>query len=156
MEKYEKAIKLLDELCGKGKDNVIALSTMSLLPSEKPRPQVRMVDAYYEDGRFYVSSSLSSRKTLEISKNNEVAIAGLDWFTADGIAENLGWVKDEKNADIRRKMKQYFDWFDHHGDEDNPDSIVLRITLTNARIIDHEQRYNEQRYEVDFMNNTAK
>ncbi|MCL2717939.1 MAG: hypothetical protein FWE14_04080 [Lachnospiraceae bacterium] len=60
----------------------------------------------------------------EIAKNNEVAICGLDWFVANGTVENLGWVKDEKNAEIRAKMKKVFVWFDDHGDEDNPNSIV--------------------------------
>jgi hypothetical protein len=42
------------------------------------------------------------------------------------------------------------------GDEDNPDSIVLRITLTEGTIIDNERKFGEQMYEVDFINKTAK
>jgi len=83
-----------------------------------------MVSAYYEDGVFYVSTDAKKSKMPEIAKNNEVAICGLDWFVANGTVENLGWVKDEKNAEIRAKMKKVFVWFDDHGDEDNPNSIV--------------------------------
>lgn len=157
MSKYEKAMKLMDEFCGHGKDNLIALATIALSPNAaaKPRPAVRMVDAYYEDGVFYVSSSSWKNKTLEIEENNEVSVCGLDLFAAHGRAENLGWVKDEKNADIRAKMKKYFEWFNDHGNEESPDSIVLRITLTEGTITDNDQKYGEWQYKVDFTNKTA-
>jgi len=157
MNKYENAIKLLEERCGNGKDVDIALATISLTPnaSGMPRPAVRMVCAYYEDGAFYVSTDATTSKMMQIRENSEVAVAGLDWFSFNGAAENLGWVKDEKNADIRAKFKQVFGWFDEVGDEDNPDSIVLRITLTDGVIIDNERKYGERKYEIDFMNKTV-
>lgn len=159
MSKYENAMKLMEERCGNGsKDNLIALATIALSANAagNPRPSVRMVDAYYEDGMFYVSTDAKKSKMLEIEKNNEVAIGGLDWFVANGTAENLGWVKDEKNAEIRAKMKKIFEWFSDHGDEDNPSSIVLRITPTKGTIIDNDQKYGQWKYEVDFVNKTAK
>jgi uncharacterized pyridoxamine 5'-phosphate oxidase family protein len=158
MSKYENAIKLLEERCGNGKDVDIALATISLSPnaSGKPRPAVRMVCAYYEDGAFYVSTDATKNKMLQIEKNNEVAVCGLDWYAFHGIAENLGWVKDEKNAEIRAKFKKVFGWFDEVGDEDNPNSIFLRITLTEGTIIDHERKYGDVQYEVDFINKTAR
>ncbi len=158
MSKYEKAIKLMEDFCGNGKDNLIALATISLSTSadDRPRPVVRMVDAYYEDGMFYVSSSSQKNKMLEIEKNSEVSICGLDLYAAHGIAENLGWVKDAKNAEIREKMKKYFAWFDDHGNEESPDSIILRITLTEGTITDNEQKYGEWQYKVDFLSKTAK
>jgi uncharacterized pyridoxamine 5'-phosphate oxidase family protein len=148
----------MEEFCGNGKDNLIALATISLSLNDNgdPRPSVRMVDAYYEEGVFYISSASWKNKTLEIEKNNEVSICGLDLFTAHGKAENLGWVKDEKNTEIRAKMKKIFQWFDDHGDEDNPDSIVLRVNLTEGKITDHEEKYGEFQYEIDFVNKTAK
>lgn len=158
MNKYEKAMKLMDDFCGKGKDNLIALATISLTEGTTGnlRPAVRMVDAYYEDGAFYISTSAKKNKMLEIEKNNEVSICGLDLFTAHGVAENLGWVKDEKNVQIREKMKKYFSWFDAHGDEDNPDSIVLRVILTEGVITDNEQKYGEWQYIVDFTKKEVK
>lgn len=158
MSKYENAVRLLEERCGNGKDVDIALATISLSPnaSGKPRPAVRMVCAYYEDGAFYVSTDATKNKMLQIEKNNEVAVAGLDWYVFQGIAENLGWVKDEKNAKIKAKFKKVFGWFDEVGDEDNPNSIVLRITLTEGTIIDHERKYGDMQYEIDFSKKTAK
>lgn len=158
MSKYENAIKLMEERCGNGKEEVIALATISLSPNAagNPRPAVRMVCAYYEDGMFYVSTDAKKNKMLQIEKNNEVSVGGLGWYTFQGTAENLGWVKDKKNSEIRAKFKKIFDWFEEVGDEDNPNSIVLRITLTEGTIIDHEKKYGELQYEIDFINKRAK
>lgn len=157
MNKYENAMKLMEERCGNGKDNLIALATISLAPSAAgdPCPSVRMICAYYEDGVFFISTGAKKSKMPEIEKNNAVAVGGIDWFVAKGTAENLGWVKDEKNAEIRAKMKKYFAWFDEHGDEDSPDSIVLRVTLTEGIITDNEQKYGEWQYKVNFTAKTA-
>ena len=158
MSKYENAMKLMEERCGNGKEEVIALATISLSPnlSGDPRPAVRMVCAYYEDGVFYISTDAKKNKMLQIEKNTEVSVCGLGWYAFQGTAENLGWVKDEKNAKIRAKFKSIFDWFDEVGDEDNPTSIVLRITLTEGTITDNERKYGEWQYEVDFINHTVK
>ncbi len=158
MNKFENAMKLMDERCGNGKEEVIALATISLASNAagNPRPAVRMVCAYYEDGVFYVSTDAKKNKMLQIEKNNEVSVSGLGWYAFQGTAENLGWVKDEKNAGIIEKFRKAFDWFDEVGDEDNPTSIVLRISLTEGTIIDNENKYGESQYEVDFINKTAK
>ena len=158
MSKYDEAIKIMQERCGNDKEVVIGLATISLYSNAagNPRPAVRMVCAYYEDGVFYVSTGAKKNKMLQIEKNNEVSVCGLDWFVFQGTAENLGWVKDEKNTEIRVKFKKIFDWFDEVGDEDNPDSIVLRIHLTEGTIIDNAHKYGERLYEIDFINKTSK
>ena len=158
MSKFENAMKLLEERCGNEKEVVIALATVSgaLNAAGRPRPAVRMVCAYYEDGKFYISTDAKKNKMLQIEKNNEVSVAGLDWYAFQGTAENLGWVKDEKNAKIRAKFKKVFDWFDEVGDEDNPNSIVLCITLTEGTLTDNEMKYGEQQYEIDFIHQTVK
>ncbi|MBS5937425.1 pyridoxamine 5'-phosphate oxidase family protein [Clostridium sp.] len=158
MSKFENAMRLLEERCGNDKEEVIALATIALSSTAagNPRPAVRMVCAYYEDGVFYVSTDARKNKMLQIEKNNEVSVSGFGWYALQGRAENLGWVKDEKNARIREKFKKIFDWFDEDGDEDNPNSIVLRISLTEGTITDNEEKYGEWQYEIDFINKTAK
>ncbi len=158
MTKFENAMKLLDELCGNDKEEVIALATIALSQNElgNPRPAVRMVCAYYENGAFYVSTDARKNKMFEIDENNEVSIAGFDWYTFHGKAENLGWVKDEKNAEIRAKFKKIFKWFDEVGDEDNPNSIVLRINLTEGVIIDNAEKSGQKKYVIDFVNKNVK
>ena len=56
MSRYKEGLKLIEECCGNGKDKVIALSSIALVPGAEgaPCPYVRDVDAYYEDGVFYV------------------------------------------------------------------------------------------------------
>ncbi len=153
MSKYDDAIKLMEERCGSDREVILALATTSL--ADNAVPAVRMVCAYYEEGPFYVSTDSTSNKMLQIEKNNQVAVAGLDWFSLECEAENLGWVKNEENAHIRSKFKKVFDWFAEVGDEDNPDSIVLRITPRRGTVIDHERRYSSSSYEVDFVNMCA-
>lgn len=158
MNKYENAIKLMQERCGNAdKDNFITLTTVALTPNAtgNPRPTVRIVNAYYENGVFYVSTGASKNKTAEIAKCNEVVIGGLNGFAFHGVAENLGWVKEEKNVEIRSNMKKVFEWFADEGGEDSPDSIVLKITLTSGNIFDSEKKYGEWLYTVDFANKTA-
>lgn len=77
MEKLsQKAGKIMNERFGK--DTVIALATV-----EKEVPYVRYVNAYYENGAFYIITYALSNKMKHIENNSAVAIAG-DWFTAHG------------------------------------------------------------------------
>ena len=74
-----------------GKDTVIALAT-----AEQEMPYVRNVNAYYEDGSFYIITYALSNKIKQIEKNPNVAIAS-DWFTAHGKGNNLGYFGKEEN-----------------------------------------------------------
>ena len=112
MSKYEKGMEILEGKFGSGKDNVLALATVALEAgaSGKPRPVVRDVDAYYEEGVFYVLTHAKSGKMQQIAQNNEVAIAvNFEWFTASGVGENLGWVMKPENAEIRTKLRKAFE-----------------------------------------------
>ena len=59
-----------------GKDSIIALAT-----ANDNIPYVRSVDAFYEDGAFYVLTHGLSGKMRQIEQNSTVAISG-EWFTA--------------------------------------------------------------------------
>src|SRR5699024_12448276 len=72
-----------------GKDTVIALATV-----EQEMPYVRNVNAYYEDGSFYIITYALSNKILQLEKNPHVAIAS-DWFTANAKVNNLGYHGNE-------------------------------------------------------------
>ena len=156
MSKYEKGMAILEEKFGNSKDNIIGLATIALEPSAdgKPRPVVRDVDAYYEDGVFYVVTYAKSTKMQQIAKNNEVAIAVcFEWFTSNGIGENLGWVLDLKNAELRTKLRTAFaKWYDMANNENDENCCILAIRLTNGIInINH----HETLYHMDFVNKTA-
>lgn len=115
MNNYEEAMKLLDEKFG-NKDGFISLSTIARTPGPngKSRPAARIVNALYENGAFYTVTHATTEKVLEIAENPEVAVCIIvDSFTADGVGENLGWVCDEKNAEIMTRVRSVFaEWYD--------------------------------------------
>ena len=93
MNRYEEGMKLIEESCGNKKDNTIALSTITTEPGADgfPRPSVRDVSAYYEDGVFYVTTSAKSNKMQQIAQNKEVAFSVcFEGIYGHGIGENLG------------------------------------------------------------------
>jgi len=149
MGKYDDAIKIMTERFGH--DSLISVATV-----DDMRPYVRTVDGYYEEGAFYVVTYALSSKMKQMEAHPEVAVCG-DWFTAHGIGENLGHVRDERNAAIMAKLREAFAaWYSNgHVNEDDPNTCVLRIRLTNGVIIDHGKKYGEWQYSVDFVNRTA-
>ena len=153
-EGYDAGMKILEEKFGGGKDNVISLATIAREPNTagQPRPVVRDVDAFYENGVFYVAANANTNKMKQIALNPEVSIAvHFGWFSANGVAENLGWVLDAKNAELRTKIRNAFEWYDSVTNEDDESNIFLAIRLTRGVIIlDHHAKY----YYMDFVNKT--
>ena len=155
MNKYDEAMKLLDEKLG-NKDGLISLSTIALEPGAdgKSRPAARLVNAYYKDGAFYIVTYATSNKILQIAQNPEVAVCIIvENFTADGIGENLGWVCDENNAEIMTTLRTIFaEWYNEANNDGDPNTCLLRIRLTKGLWNDAHQGI---RNEVDFVNKTA-
>lgn len=156
MSMYEEGLKLIEEKFGNGKDNNISLATIALEPGAdgKPRPNVRVVDAYYEDGIFYVVTYGKSGKMVQIAQNPEVSVATCpEMFTASGVGENLGWVLDPKNAEIRSKLRKAFsEWYDMANNEEDENCVFLAIHLTKGILnINHWEKL----YHMDFVNKTC-
>lgn len=152
---YQEGLKLMEEKFGGGKDNAISLATIAREPGADgtPRPVVRSVDAYYEDCTFYVVTHAKSNKMQQIAENQEVSVAGcLEMFTANGVAENLGWVLDPKNAVIRTKLRAAFsEWYDMANNEKDENCCFLAIHLTKGTLnINHWEKL----YHMDFVNKT--
>ena len=139
MTTREQALSLMTERFGH--DTLLSLATM-----DGSRPAVRTVNSYYEDGSFYTVTYALSNKMNQIKENPEVAVCG-EWFTAHGIGENLGWVRDEKNAEMMSKLRAAFaEWYDNgHTNEDDPNTCLLRIRLTDGVLFS-----NGTKYEIDF------
>ena len=156
MTEFQEGLRLLEEKFGNGRDNAISLATIARKPSAEGnvRPVVRTVDAYYEDGVFYVVTYGKSNKMLQIAENPEVSIAGcLEMFTANGLGENLGWVLEPKNAEIRTKLRTAFaDWYDMANNEQDENCCFLAIHLTRGTLnINHWEKL----YHMDFVNKTC-
>ena len=120
-----------------GKDTIIALAT-----TEQETPYVRYVNAYYENGAFYIITYAFSNKMKHIKNNSAVAIAG-EWFTAHGKGVNLGYFKKEENCAIAEKLKDVFaEWIDNgHMDFEDENTIILRVELTDGVLLSHGTRY---------------
>ena len=120
-----------------GKDSVIALAT-----TMDGAPYVRSVNAFYEDGAFYVLTYGLSNKMKQIEANPIVAIAG-DWFTAHGKGVNLGYFGKPGNEGIAKKMRAVFaEWIDNgHNNLEDENTCILCIELTDALLLSHGTRY---------------
>ena len=129
------ALEILNERFGC--DSLIALGTV-----EGSIPHVRAVNSYYENGAFYVITHAQSNKMKQIAINPTVAICG-EWFTGHGIGVNLGHVLHPKNADMMDKLRVVFDeWYENgHVDESDPNTILLRIRLTDCVLFADGTRY---------------
>lgn len=155
MTLYEEGIALIEEKFGNNQDNLISLATIACELDRKgaPQPVVRDVDAYYEEGVFYISTHENSNKIRQIKKNPAVSIAVCgEWFTANGIGEHLGWVLDPKNAELRSKIRKAFVWYDEVNDETDKGCCFLAIHLTKGTLnINHWEKL----YHFDFVRKTT-
>jgi len=146
MNKYENAMDIMTERFGK--DNLIAIAT-----TDGKRLHNRIVDAYFENGAFYVTTYALLNKMKQIESNPEVAVCAVDWFSGHGNGRNLGWVLDPKNAEIRLKLREAFSaWYDHANNEQDKNCCILEIRLTDGMLI---KDHHAVRYQIDFTNKSA-
>ena len=119
-----------------GKDSVIALAT-----TENGVPYVRYVDAYYEDGSFYIITYALSSKMKQIENGSAIAIAG-EWMTAHGKGKNLGYFGKSENNIIAEKLRNVFSaWIDNgHNDFSDENTIILCVELTDCVLLSHGRR----------------
>ena len=120
------------------KDNIVALAT-----TDGDMPSVRNVNAYYEEGAFYVITYARSNKMKQIEKNPKVAISG-DWFTAHGKGINLGWFGKDENKWIAEKLKVAFASWIHNGHNNFADenTCILQIQLKEGVLFSRGKRYH--------------
>lgn len=87
----------------------------------------------------------------QIAQNKEVAFAVcFEGISGNGIGENLGWVLDPKNVEIRAKLRKAFiDWYDQANNEQDENCIILAIRITRCTIF---RDHGAVRYNMDFVN----
>ena len=145
MQNYKNATDIMTERFGK--DSLIAIAT-----TDGTRLYNRVVDAYYENGAFYISTNALSNKMQQIKANPEVAVCAIDWFSGHGIAKNLGWVLEPQNAEIRLKLREAFEWYEAVNNEQDKECCILEIRLTDGMLI---KDHHAIRYQIDFDNQSA-
>jgi general stress protein 26 len=135
-QSISEALSILTERFGH--NTLISLATM-----DGSRPDVRMVNSYYEDGAFYIVTYALSNKMKQIEKSPAVAVCG-EWFTAHGVGENIGHPKDERNRERMAKLRDVFRaWYDNgHTNEEDPHTCILRIRLTDGILMNYGKRYD--------------
>lgn len=121
-----------------GMDTVIVLGTI-----DGDYPAIRHVNAYYEDGAFYVITYALSNKMQQIEKNPNVSICA-EWFSARGKAVNLGYFGQEKNREMAEKLRREFaEWIDNgHNNFEDENTIILKINLVDCVLFSHGTRYD--------------
>ncbi|MDD3278319.1 MAG: pyridoxamine 5'-phosphate oxidase family protein [Lachnospiraceae bacterium] len=120
-----------------GKDTILAMAT-----DEDGIPSVRSVNAYYEDGAFYIITYALSNKMKQIENNPIVAVAG-EWFSAHGKAVNMGWFKKKENQAVAEKLRRAFRaWIDNgHNNFEDENTIILCVKLTDGVLFSQGTRY---------------
>lgn len=121
-----------------GKDTLIALATES-----GGTPYVRVVNAYYEDGAFYVITHAQSNKMQQLAQNPAAAIAG-EWFTAHGTGMDLGYIGKEENCRIASRLKEAFaSWLGNgHVDLRDENTVLLCVRLETGILFSSGTRYD--------------
>lgn len=124
-----------------GGDALFALATTA-----GDTPSVRTVNAHYENGALYIITDARSRKMQELARNPKAAVCG-EWFTAQGVGENLGHLGSPAHRALARRLREAFaSWYGNgHVNEADPNTCILRITLHRGVLFSHGTRY-----ELDF------
>lgn len=119
------------------KDRFKTGQLIALATSIDNKPFVRNVNAYYDNGAFYIMTDASSDKMKQIRENPDVALCG-KLVNGRGIAQNLGHVLKEEHHELMKTLRVALaEWYDYGNvDENNPDTVILKIELSQASVID--------------------
>lgn len=126
-------------------DNVFAMAT-----SADHLPTVRMVDAFLEDGAFYIVTHSNTRKYQDIKENPNVSLSK-EMHRFFGTATDLGHPFKEGNETIREKIGQVLpNRYFNRLDPEDESLRVLKIDLTTGFF--HK---NGVGYELNFEKKTV-
>lgn len=125
MDTYNKALEILGEIFGE--DRFLTLAT-----ARDNTPSIRMVDAFYHEGAFYVVTYATSGKVKEIEANPNAALCSKHCkFTCKGT--NLGHPLSPENAAIRAIfLKKFEPWYFAVNNEDDPNTCYLKLEVTGG------------------------
>lgn len=115
---------------------------VALATSSGNRPYVRAVNAYYEDGVFYIMTDASSGKMKQIEENPDVALCG-QLINGRGTAVNAGHVLKPEHANLMKTLRiALAEWYSYGSvDEDDPDTVILKIEISQMSVISDGTKY---------------
>jgi hypothetical protein len=143
MGMYDEATRVITEQFGH--DVAVSLATVF-----GDRPNVRTVNAYFEQDTFYITTYGLSTKMRDILANPHVAICH-DLFVAHGIGGNLGNPLAEQNFALRAVLREVFcAFYERHVNEADPNTCILQVALSDAVVFTRDAKYI-----VDFCTKSA-
>ncbi len=143
MTPYEESLEALEALFGK--DVFFVLAT-----AEEGRPSQRVVDAYYEDGVFWIVTYGKSVKVREIEQNPYVSLCN-SFHRFQGRAYRAGHPLRPENSEIRAKLIQVFaPWYFEHNNENDENMCYVKVEPDSGFF--HKDGMG---YKVDFAAKTA-
>ena len=143
MNYFNEAVSVMKELYGR--DVAMSLATVN-----DDKPNIRVVNAYFKEDTFYITTYTLSHKMKEIVKNPYVAL-NHNLFVAHGMGKNIGNPLEEGNKNLREELKQVFcAFYDKHVCEEDPNTCILKIDLADALLF-----ANNYKYLIDFNQKTA-
>lgn len=143
MNYYEESLQIMNELYGH--DVAMPLATVN-----DGKANLRVVNAYYKDKAFYITTYSLSNKMKEIAINPYVAI-NHNLFVAHGVGKSIGNPLDENNKELREELRQvFYAFYDKHVDEQDKNTCILKIDLNDALVFAHDYKYF-----IDFKNEVS-
>lgn len=143
MENFQKALEILEEVCGSNKDNALSLAKVKE-DGGIYLPFVRDVSAYYNDGSFYVTTHALSNKIKQLELNDNIAFGvHFEGVSGSGKRINLGWVMKPENSELRLKLREVFaPWYDFANNEEDENCCILKIDVNRVRVFRDEGKIN--------------
>lgn len=143
MDIYNRALEVMEENFGH-------IVEMALASVSNNVVSIRDLHAYYREGKVYVLSKVGNSLMHDLETCQNVALCH-GQSTMQGVAKNLGHPLEDRNADLRKRLKKEFSMdYNAYANESNPDMRILEITLTKAETF---TRYHH--YEIDFVAQSA-
>ena len=141
MNYFEEAVAAMKQLYSKD-------IPMSLATVRGGKPNARFVDLYFDGASSYLVTTRTSQKCEEIKENPMVAL-NYQLFVAHGVAYDIG--SPLNHPELREVLrKEFAPWYAKHVDENNPDTCIIKIALTDAIVF-----LNGMKYKVDFSRQEA-
>lgn len=143
MNFFDEALHRMDELYGK--DTAMPLATV-----KDGNADLRVVNAYYKEKAFYITTYALSSKMKEIALNPSVAVCH-NLFVAHGNGRNIGHPLAPQNKELRDELRKVFcAFYEKHVDEADEYTCILKIDLTDALVF-----ADGYKYRIDFQAMTA-
>lgn len=142
-ELYKRALAVMDDNFGHMIEACLASSARDVVTA-------RDLHCYYQNGKVYARSKLSSTLIADITVNPNVALC-YGTSNMQGVAKVLGHPTLPQNAEIRKILKKEMGMnYDEYSVESDPETLLVEITLTKAKTYSRFHCYR-----IDFVEQTA-